>query len=126
MMLLLFVSLLTFASTNGIKYENATIREECPEGWLDESFFDLGCVWINRSAVEHMSLQNAYEFCYNLDTNARVIEVYREEQMDFLSVIIDQAGFGYYWLGGSDMAHEGEWKWLNSGETVRPFVWPEG
>ena len=24
------------------------------------------------------------------------------------------------------MAHEGEWKWLNSGETVRPFVWHEG
>ena len=52
----------------------------------------LGCVWINRSAVEHMSLQNAYEFCYNLDTNARVIEVYREEQMDFLSVIIGKGG----------------------------------
>ena len=40
-MLLLFVPLLTFAFTNGIKHENATIREACPDGWLDESYFGL-------------------------------------------------------------------------------------
>ena len=41
-MLLLFLSLLTFAFTNGINHENANNkRDACPEGWLDESYFGL-------------------------------------------------------------------------------------
>ena len=31
-----------------------------------------------------------------------------------------------FWLGGSDMGHEGDWKWINSGEPVPDFVWNTG
>ena len=31
-----------------------------------------------------------------------------------------------YWLGGSDMDHEGRWIWLNSGQIVEDFIWATG
>ena len=31
-----------------------------------------------------------------------------------------------YWLGASDLGHEGEFKWLSSGEPVGAFVWKTG
>ena len=33
---------------------------------------------------------------------------------------------GNYWLGASDMGHEGEWMWLNSLKPVEDFVWHSG
>ena len=51
--------------------------------------YNLGCILINSTVThEYMHLQDAYEFCYNLDNRARVIEIYTEEQMDFLSMIL--------------------------------------
>ena len=51
--------------------------------------YNLGCILINTTVTHKlMHLQDAYEFCYNLDNRARVIEIYTEEQMDFLSMIL--------------------------------------
>ena len=90
-----------------------------------------------------MHLEDAYTFCYELDPRARIIEIYTEEQMDFLTIILSIDNFfnsidwetvfvsdhetaENYWLGGSDMGHEGEWKWINSGQTIADFVWQTG
>lgn len=31
-----------------------------------------------------------------------------------------------YWLGGSDSAHEGTWKWVNSGQSLTLLTWAKG
>ena len=37
-----------------------------------------------------MHLEDAYTFCYELDPRARIIEIYTEEQMDFLTIILSR------------------------------------
>ena len=99
---------------------------------------------VNGSVThKEMHLDDAYTFCFSLDQRARVIEIYTEEQLDFLNIILsrylkakvecifsnsiaDHDGSFHYWLGGSDLAREGDWKWLNSGEPVPNFIWNRG
>lgn len=135
---------------------NDRSKIDCPEGWLDQSYFGLGiffsvfwfwfiihisgCILLNRTvAPEGNHFDDAYQYCYELDSRARLIEIYTEEQMEFLVValgIFRQFYFNYwinldhkrgdYWLGAADMAHEGEFRWLFSGEPVGEYVWHEG
>ena len=68
-----------------------------------------------------MTHEEAYQYCYDL--NAKLIEVYSEEQMLQLDVILDHEGSIAYWMGGTDMFHEGSWIWGNSGLPVQEFIW---
>ena len=43
--------------------------------------------------------------------------------MDFLVGKLLEIGGGDWWVGGSDLGSEGDWRWSRSGEKVGDFVW---
>ena len=73
-----------------------------------------------------MTQEEAYKFCYNLDSRARLLEIHNEEELDYLRVLMNHEGNYFYWLGGTDRGHEGTWIWENSMEPVADFVWNQG
>merc|ERR1712126_342221 len=115
----------------GIKAESGDVYNkscECPaEDWVDATYMDLGCILFNTTFDTNlfMDFDEAYEYCGNL--GARLLEFYTQEQMDFINIILEHGNEGKYhsyWIGGSDIGHEGDWKWINSGESVPDFAWP--
>ena len=73
-----------------------------------------------------MVQDEAYEFCYKLDTRARLLELHNEEQKEYLNLLLNHEGVKYYWLGGTDKGHEGHWIWENSIKPIEEFVWYQG
>merc|ERR1719481_1199740 len=99
----------------------------CPSDWVDATFFGLGCLFTNHTSSGSMSWQDAYIYCYNLDSRARLLEIYNEDDMIYITALLGQEYQGsiYFWLGGTDIGHEGTWIWESSMEAVADFVWEE-
>merc|ERR1711915_1066788 len=99
----------------------------CDNDWVDATFFGLGCLFTNHTWAGGMTQDEAYTFCYKLDSRARLLEIHNENDMLFIDVLIDQEnGVGSrFWLGGSDRGHEGTWYWESSREPVEDFIWDE-
>merc|ERR1719300_1162675 len=100
----------------------------CPSGWVDASFFGLGCLFTNHTSSGTMSWQDAYIYCYNLDSRARLLEIYNEDDMIYITALLGRESQGaslYFWLGGTDIGHEGTWIWESSVEPVADFVWQD-
>ena len=55
------------------------IAENCPKGWLDASFLNLGCLFFERTYMYWGEAQSA---CHGKD--AILVEILNEEQFDFL------------------------------------------
>ena len=72
-----------------------------------------------------MMQDEAYVYCKNLDSRARLVELHNVEDMEYLKAIIEGGEFSpvYFWLGGSDRGLEGFWTWENTKEIVAEFVW---
>ena len=85
-----------------------------------------GCIYDNHAAMEQMTQEEAYIFCNNIDSRARLMEIHYEEEMQYLKAITDREGAYAFWLGGTDLGFEGLWIWENSREPVGDFVWADG
>ena len=111
--------------------------------WKDEHFL-LGCIYLDDKAHEaQMTYLAAYEFCAKLD--AFLLELQSEQQLIFLDQILGKKilptsiidfitivqcwgleGVFRYWIGASDLFHDGQWNWIHSGEPVGSFIWGFG
>merc|ERR1712025_1367353 len=93
---------------------------------------NMGCIYLddNAQGFIQMNYFEAYEFCWNLD--AVLIEIRSEQQLAFLDQILSLYPYSSYpfWIGATDLFHEGQWTWTSSGKTVGSFIWdigqPEG
>uniref|UniRef100_A0A8C3II15 C-type lectin domain-containing protein n=1 Tax=Chrysemys picta bellii TaxID=8478 RepID=A0A8C3II15_CHRPI len=76
---------------------------KCPPGWQQ---FQKSCYFFSTSTK---SWQDAKQFC--TDQGSGLVIVNTEEEQTFLSNHITHPHV--YWLGLSDSAKEGEWRWLD-------------
>ena len=77
-----------------------------------------------------MSWFEAVEFCEDQDGGAFLAEPKTKEQLEFITSItyIEEAltGIQAWWVGLSDLGHEGEWFWQNSREDATISTWEDG
>ena len=83
----------------------------CPEGWLDLSIADMGCIYLDESKARR-SFDAAVQACYGHDPGSHVVEIHSKEQQDFLvmalKAIDGAAGKGrWWWNGATDENNEG-------------------
>nr|XP_032636881.1 LOW QUALITY PROTEIN: C-type lectin domain family 17, member A-like [Chelonoidis abingdonii] len=76
---------------------------KCPPGW---QHFEKSCYFFSTSAK---SWPDAKQFC--TDQRSGLVIVNTTEEQRFLSNHITEPNV--YWLGLSDSAKEGEWRWLD-------------
>ena len=78
----------------------------CPDGWVEAIYMDMGrliyldlvifksstvfqgCILINSDSHRGMTFGDALEFCEGLDPTARHLEIYAEDQLDFINVLL--------------------------------------
>ncbi|XP_065432206.1 CD209 antigen-like protein C isoform X6 [Chrysemys picta bellii] len=87
----------------------------CPPGWQR---FEKSCYFFSTSAK---SWQDAKQFCTNEGSGLVIVNT--EEEQTFLSNHITHPHV--YWLGLSDSAKEGEWRWLD-GSPLSVRFWGPG
>uniref|UniRef100_A0A8C3F7E2 C-type lectin domain-containing protein n=1 Tax=Chrysemys picta bellii TaxID=8478 RepID=A0A8C3F7E2_CHRPI len=88
---------------------------KCPPGWQQ---FQKSCYFFSTSAK---SWQDAKQFC--TDHGSGLVIVNTEEEQMFLSNQITNPDV--YWLGLSDSAKEGEWRWVD-GSLLSLSFWRPG
>merc|ERR1711915_5092 len=102
-------------------------RASCKSGWFDASWINLGCLLFNSSTA--MNWERANTYCQQ-DEDARLIEVKREDQFDFLrmelDLIDDHESRRHWWTSGTDIGREGNWAWMESFSYVESFIWYPG
>ena len=82
----------------------------CEDGWVQGTFVDLGCLLFeyNTSYI----WEEAAVYCQDR-WNATLVEIYTEDQHDFLEVTLDllapHQGVRPWWVGGTDIGMEGLW-----------------
>merc|ERR1712156_221129 len=92
-----------------------TSAYECPtdEGWLDAA--ELG--WFFFGDV-YMTWFQAADYCYKKGDGSVLAEIY-DEETDLVVKIFSNQGKNKnrgYWLGGSDIYHEGTWTWFSGAQ----------
>ncbi|XP_065432209.1 CD209 antigen-like protein C isoform X2 [Chrysemys picta bellii] len=88
---------------------------KCPPGWQR---FEKSCYFFSTSTK---SWPDAKQFC--MDQKSGLVIVNTKEEQTFLSNHITQPHV--YWLGLSDSAKEGEWRWLD-GSPLSVRFWGPG
>ena len=76
-------------------------KQECPGGWKK-----FGCKCYKTSDT-YQSWNKSREFC--VSHGADLVVVDSKEEMDFISRWYS----GYFWLGATDAAGEGTWRWVD-------------
>ncbi|XP_030222859.1 CD209 antigen-like protein E [Gadus morhua] len=82
-------------------------KQECPDGWRK-----FGCKCYKATDTYH-SWNNSREFC--VSQGADLVVVDSKEEMDFIGCWYNV----YFWLGATDAAGEGTWRWVDG--TVLPL-----
>lgn len=72
---------------------------------------------------ETMPWDKAKAYCENLGGHLATITTKQEQ--DFIESLIGNSTKSFYWLGGTDEAHEGDWKWV-TGESFDYSNWVPG
>merc|ERR1711973_818796 len=102
----------------------STTKIPCPEGWMDASYMDLGCIFL---ANRGFSWADADNYCQ--ENSSALLEVHSETHMDFirseLFVLENFVGDHVWWTGGSDVGREGQWYWTHTLKDIGEFVWKE-
>ena len=99
-------------------------RSSCPVGWLDATYVDMGCVIFSNST--YMTWLEANVYCQRYE-NGQLLEIHDELQLDFLLMetnnFADYDEYRVWWIGGTDIDHEGKWTWESSGLPIKDFIW---
>ena len=56
--------------------------EDCPKDWIDAQNLKMGC--INLNGTKSMAWNDAQDFCHSLNINAHLVEIFSEEQQQFI------------------------------------------
>jgi len=102
----------------------ATDTPSCPSGWVDAH--TEGCfAFLTETNVTWM---NAMRACEKM--GGYLAQPQTQKQMEFLhglaQVYAQFTGVYNWWLGLSDMGHEGIWEWLHTMEEVTDTFWADG
>merc|ERR1712133_173412 len=123
----IFLYLACVTATNPDVLNKSTTAGNCPEGWLDASFVDLGCLTFQYDD-DGKDWWDAFLFCR--ERNSFLLEIFTEPQFDFLrlelQVYEEQYGAIYWYIGASDDFEEDAWYWTNSWQPVNSFIWTPG
>ena len=112
--LLNFFTTLTsgFGQKDNIKKIYPTSRNSsgvgpCPDGWLDASFVNMGCLLLERSSGElgNLTWSLAEDWCQDL--GGALVEIEDGEQFDFLRLHLqlveeEEGEERYWWTSGTD------------------------
>jgi len=105
--------------------ESTSSSTSCPDGWIDGS--QLGCFYFH-SEENKLSWVEAQAVCEGL--GGYLAEIKSQEQNNFVEsmAIIEEnySGVQSWWLGLSDMAHEGRWMWAHSADDDEFTSWGPG
>ena len=83
--------------------------------WFDGAFLNFGCLGFNRKGH---TWNDAKNFCANL--GAHLVEVYSENQVNFLIQKAQEAGGGSFLTGGK--YKHGAWYWDYSNKRVNSVI----
>merc|ERR1712126_62185 len=102
----------------------ATDNPPCPSGWVHAH--TEGCfAFLTETNVTWM---NAMRACEKM--GGYLAQPQTQDQMEFLhglaQVYAQFTGVYNWWLGLSDMGHEGIWEWLHTMEEVTDTFWADG
>merc|ERR1712126_211655 len=102
----------------------AIATPSCPSGWVHAH--TEGCfAFLTETNVTWM---NAVRACQKM--GGYLAQPQTQEQMEFLhglaEVYAQFTGVYNWWLGLSDMDHEGVWEWLHTMEEVTDTFWADG
>jgi len=104
--------------------EASTNSTDCPLGWINAH--DEGCFkFLEKVNLTWMEAMLACE-----KVGGYLAEPKTLEQMEFLTGIAwieeDFYGIRSWWIGLSDVGHEGLWTWVHSNEEASEFFWKSG
>ena len=99
----------------------------CPDRWIEDSLYGMGCLLMNSS--RGYSWEDASAHCQQ--ENSSLVELWFPEQSDFLlrmlTLLAGQEGRSHnWWVAGTDLGREGRWLWQGSLAPVPDFVWHYG
>ena len=94
------------------------LSADCPDGWDLKPEFGK-CYYV---IYEYVTWSEANERCMALDPNnkATLTSVRSKEESDYIFSLI---GIHLsFWIGGTDAAEEGVWRWVNSNIKLNNFI----
>ena len=56
----------------------------CPKHWVDTGYYGLRMGCINLNGTKSMAWNDAQDFCHSLNINAHLVEIFSEEQQQFM------------------------------------------
>merc|ERR1712013_784650 len=97
----------------------------CPDGWFNAH--RLGCYYFDY-ADEEVSWVEAMDVCDRM--GGYLAEIQTQEQADLIASIamVEESltGVGSWWIGLTDMSHEGRWMWSHSSTDSAYTDWLPG
>ncbi|CAL8279791.1 unnamed protein product [Boreogadus saida] len=101
--LLGLLSVVLLAGLLGLAVKHKTVMEntDCPDGWKK-----FGCKCY-KTSDPYQSWNKSREFCVSHGGDLVVVD--SKEEMDFISGSYNV----YFWLGATDAAGEGTWRWVD-------------
>merc|ERR1712013_873081 len=97
----------------------------CPDGWFNAH--RLGCYYFDY-ADEEVSWVEAMDVCDRM--GGYLAEIQTQEQADLIASIamVEESltGVGSWWIGLTDMSHEGRWMWSHSSTDSTYTDWLPG
>merc|ERR1711892_714757 len=98
--------------------------DTCPDGWFNAA--NLGCFYFANSKPDRrLTWVEAMDVCDNM--GGYLAEIQTQEQADFIASIAtveeNLTGVRSWWLGLTDMGHEGRWMWGHSSTDSEFTAW---
>jgi len=105
-----------------ILFTLASGQASCPDGWVDGG--SLGCFLFQTEQL-HLSWLEALEYCEQQGGFLAMPK--SEEQLNFVTSLayLEEGftGIKGWWLGLTDLGHEGEWVWQFDREDASNLPW---